>query len=494
MKNFKLYIAVFAGLVLASCSDYLDREPFQSLDADEVFQELQDYEYAMNGAYAVARSGYLAGYHIIVPEVMTDNLILCSEGRGTYSKTHAWEYTSASEFGILWSSPYSVIRCVNEVIENLQDTTWWLADADSIAFAQVYGEALALRAMAHFDMVRYFGKSYTQATSADLGVPYIQAVSNEDAARNTVQDNYTNILDDLHTAERWMTFVTEQTSSFDRKDNIYLTLPAVQGLLARVYLTMEDWQQVYDYTTLAINNAKTILYKSVADSTTFMDVWTDASEAGVIFKIKFTTNDATMGTLFSQTSLEGTRSEFVSSYDLDGLFAANDRRHAVYIEPGNFNGKNFNHVIKYQQREGENKSELVDYKALRVEEMVLTRAEAAMNLGDEVAALEDLNTIRRNRYESFSEDTVAITGAELDYKIKLERRLEFAFEGLRWFDLKRWNAGVEREDYGDQSNGEGVHYINLELPADNFRWELPIPTDEITANDLINSSDQNPGY
>lgn len=497
MKKTIIYtLIILQGLAFISCEDVLNKPPYQQISKEKVYQTINDYENGLNGVYAGARATYFGGSHYIVPEAMTDNMISCSEGRGTLSQTHEWIFTSAGEFSGLWSGPYYVIRAANEVITRLQDTTIWNSSDDAEQFYKLYGEALAMRAMAHFDLVRYFGKSYNEASETDLGIPYVTEASKDDRARNTVRECYDFIIADLEQAEQYLTNHLAGEESTWRQENIYITLPVIHGLLSRVYLTMEDWQKVIEYSTLAIDNANALLGEAgrIASLQDFPGVWTDASESGVMFKIKFTNIDGAIGTLFNQTGLDGTRSEFVCSKELDSLFQNNDVRYSSYIFQGQFNGKMFNHINKYRQRTGEDRTELVDFKVLRIEELYLSRAEAYSNLNtpDDDLARADVNAVREERYSAY--DPGIATGQELKNLIQLERRLEFAFEGLRWFDLKRRNMDVVRLDYGDEADGGGVHNINLILDKDNFRWELPIPIYEMDANDLINSEHQNPGY
>ncbi|MCD4730616.1 MAG: RagB/SusD family nutrient uptake outer membrane protein [Bacteroidales bacterium] len=77
-------------------------------------------------------------------------------------------------------------------------------------------------------------------------------------------------------------------------------------------------------------------------------------------------------------------------------------------------------------------------------------------------------------------------------EILLQRRLELAFEGDRFFTLQRLGLGVSRNGaYGDAADGTGELYKNLTLPAGDIRFEFPIPQSEMNAN---SNMVQNPGY
>ena len=147
---------------------------------------------------------------------------------------------------------------------------------------------------------------------------------------------------------------------------------------------------------------------------------------------------------------------------------------------------------KRSARKGRNRRKnLNDGKYLRVEEVYLTKAEALFRLGNEAEAREALDEIRKNRYENFVSG--AETGDALLQAILLERRLELAFEGDRFFTLKRLGLPLQRSDKGEFADGTGTAPLVQNYPADGLRWQLPIPRSAIDANPEL-AEDQNPGY
>mgnify|MGYP000135172973 FL=1 len=97
--------------------------------------------------------------------------------------------------------------------------------------------------------------------------------------------------------------------------------------------------------------------------------------------------------------------------------------------------------------------------------------------------------MRANRYTEF--ESAEETGAALSDAIALERRLELAFEGHRFFDLKRKGLPCVRSSFGDAADGTGEKAEFIELPANDHRWNMAIGTGEINAN---SNMVQNPGY
>ena len=131
---------------------------------------------------------------------------------------------------------------------------------------------------------------------------------------------------------------------------------------------------------------------------------------------------------------------------------------------------------------------MVDIKILRAAEARLNKAEALYELGQETAARAALDEVRTRRYEN---PPSGESGTALRDAIRLERRLEFAFEYQRFFDLKRWGLGVTRADFGDLEDGDGTPSDELVLPAGSFKLQLPIDQSSIIVNPNLQ---QNPGY
>ena len=131
---------------------------------------------------------------------------------------------------------------------------------------------------------------------------------------------------------------------------------------------------------------------------------------------------------------------------------------------------------------------VVDYKIFRAAEAYLNKAEAYFNIGDETAARQALDQVRNNRYTN---PPSGETGNALRDAIRLERRLEFAFEYQRIFDIKRWGQSVQRGSQGDIADGSGTPSDELNLAAGSDKFQLPIPQESLDANPNMQ---QNPGY
>ena len=131
----------------------------------------------------------------------------------------------------------------------------------------------------------------------------------------------------------------------------------------------------------------------------------------------------------------------------------------------------------------------VDIKVMRAAEVLLNRAEAQFNLGDEAGALATLDELRADRFTGFT--SPGETGAALEDAIQFNRRVELCFEGHRFFDIKRRGENMVRSAFGDIIDGSGTPAEVQLLSAGDFRFQLPIPLAEENANDNL---EQNPGY
>ena len=165
------------------------------------------------------------------------------------------QYTTGTAFSgnAIWQSPYIVMGRANRIIAAADGQ---LEDKDEAAatIANYKSQALVLRAMALFDMARIYGKTYTEDNGASLGVPFTESVvSAADIAtcqlpRLTVKENYEQVLKDL-------TAAINSNALTEEKDQGYINVWAAKTLLARVYLTMGEWDKALNVSEDIIRNS-----------------------------------------------------------------------------------------------------------------------------------------------------------------------------------------------------------------------------------------------
>lgn len=483
--NISIALLVVGGLT--SCDSELDQVPFDALGNENAYTTAKDFENAARGIYHTLSApsqygGSDAGGMLDAPDILSDNVTFSTDGRQTRKILHNWNY-SPSQGPNMYSTyytSYQMIYRANLLIEKSEN----FAGENK---AKVVAEAKALRALGHLNAVSFFGKIPTQSSDANssLGVAY-QTIADTEVApsRETVGTVYANIVQDLEDAAQ------------DIDAGIVpgrLSKDGVNILLSRVYLYMGEYQKSVD-----VANRVTI---QPAGRDAIVGVWDDSNKDGVAFYIPVDaanlTNDQTeygptlVGVTWSQGAFTNLIPEYVVSYDLYNTFTSDDIRKEAYTAEAanNEKGHAYNMIKKYYKRsETGAKAGELDIKILRAAEAQLNKAEAYFNLGNESAARTALDAVRTKRYVT---PPSGETGTALRDAIRVERRLEFAFEYQRFFDLKRWALPIERGSEGDFADGSGTPSDERFLPAGNHKFQLPFDQSIIDRN---TNMVQNPGY
>jgi len=477
MKNIfkKCLIFIFTIGFLTSCESNLDQIPFNSFGTENAFVSASDFENGIRGVYSTLVTGGLygagdGGSILSAPDVLADNVTLATVGRLTKRYLHEYTYSVNITMSAMYNNAYSLIFRANQVLE-------FAEGFEGENKANIVAEAKALRALAHFHLVSFWGKIPTQSADANssLGVAYvIVADPNIEPARNTVGEVYGFIVDDLKDAARDIN---------DTNPEGRMGKEAVNLLLSRVYLYMGQWQNSIN----AANQVST----PVAARDGFVGIWDDSttSNDGLIFSIENVNPilNNSIGVTWSQGIRTSLIAEYVASKELVDLYLEDDIRKEAYIFDAANGGNDLNGIRKLFGREGQNDG-IVDYKIFRAAEASLNKAEAHFRLNQPAQALAALNEVRTRRYLNppNGESGNALLGA-----IKLERRLEFAFEYQRFLDIKRYGESVQRESFGEFADGSGTPPVVQTLPAGDIRFQMPIGQTTLDTNPNII---QNPGY
>lgn len=480
----KIYIglAFTAGITLfTSCNNILDVEPEYVKDGSQIFSTITDYEFALTGAYARFRTvgyygsgGQTTSTWGILPDMMSDILAQTGDDLANWQPQTNWQYeTNESDVEIAWIAAYDIISQANLVLRNIEQ----FQGTSPQKVNRLKGQALAIRGLAHFDVLRFWGESYGFSDTGK-GIPYIEEVNiNQKPSRLTVAESWTKIFVDLSQAEALLADTDVAVNSGSGKS--YLDRTAVRAILSRANLYAGRYAEAEALATQVIS-----AIPLTTTSAAFNAIWTDASNAEVIWKVPFSAGEGSPSSgLFNGPS---NRNRFrptvllLNSYD-----QANDMRYAAYFSDRNSAGGVPRKVVKKFLGRGEAIDNLVDWKAFRVAEQYLIRAEARAEQGKEALANDDLNTLRRARIANFTAATYS--GQALIDEIFLERTKELVAEGHRWFDLKRTTKTIERNDPTQLSA------TILKLEPSHRAWTWPIPQAEVDANENI-ASQQSSGY
>jgi starch-binding outer membrane protein, SusD/RagB family len=487
MRNKLKYVSSFiiVAVVLACCAKKVDLNPTYTVNGDASFNTVDDYQAALLGAYARLKSADYYGTgglepdgYVTLPDMLSDNLFETTESLANFTTLQRWAYTADNtNIENIWLAGYQVIQQANLVMRNIDK----LAAANPGAVNRIKGQAIALRAHAHFDLLRWFGEDYNR-NSTKLGVPYIEVYDIEQKpARLTVKQTLDKIEGDLKTAKALLSNTDQPIQSLTSTAGTarpYIDTLVVDAMLARMYNYSAVSDSAIKYASIAINA------RPLASAASFPLIWQDASTAEVIWSVKFESINSSIGA--SVFYSVGNRASYRPTTNLLNLYdQVNDVRYASYFR-NLLRGTSRTTtparlvVIKYDAKQASvsKPDGIVDFKAFRTGEMYLIRAEAYALKGNNVSALADLNALRTARGTAVGVET----GAALMTAIFTERRKELVAEGHRFFDLKRTTRTINRT----------TNCTNFcTLPSTAREWAFPIPQKEIDANPGII---QNPGY
>ncbi len=470
MKKIKHIVGIIIIFGIISCSDsFLDVEPQTSLSPDMALSNFADAEVALLGVYDALQStsNYYARNFVVTPDVAADDVFIAPENSGRFLQQY--NYTTSSTTGFvtgLWNRVYDGINRANNIIEKI-DLLYEDTEATETQVDHLLGQTLALRAIMHFDLLRIFARPYSWDNGNSMGVPFMDRVEIGEPSRDPVSFVYEQIIEDLKVAYELMEPRTAIT------DRAFFSRYAAKALLARVYLYMEEWQLAADYAIDVIDNGG----YSLVSNGDFIDKWyleysTESIFSLAMSNIDYSATDA-LGYIYIREGygdLRPTKEIRDLLEDLGGV------RNEAYITFDIIAEDYF--INKFPGRE--NQPGLDNVPVLRLAEMYLIAAEALSNLNNDEDARDYVNEIylRANP----DADPIDLEGDELKERIYLEKRLEYAFEGHRLFDITRRKEDLDR--------GECPAAVCF-IPAMDFRFIYPIPQRELDAN---SNMEQNPGY
>jgi len=482
-------ILIVSILILSSCSkSYLDKTPFTSNDLTAAISSEADLGVAVNGMYASLRATDLYGRSVLVKgDLMADNTFVATANSGRYLTLNNYTFNDADSYALgLWTNAYIAIKYANTVITTTLPT--------SAIVSQYIGEAYAIRALMHFELVRNYGHPYTVAPN-DPGVPLVSVfdIKNFDPSslppRNTVMEVYTQVIADLEKAYSLMT---------QYRGTAYFSKFAARALEARVYQNMGDWANAKLTALDVINNSGwTMLgasaYVSPSGTTTAATYtpggyWANpavqsGSKNETLFEVAvdLASNGGfdQLGAIYLTTG--GNYGDILGTAELYNLYSATDVRKGL-MPIGNRSGQAGIVYLNYKYSNAANGTDKDDIKILRLSDIILIAAEAYYSTGDIPNALINLNKVAVQRDPSYTGYTS--TGTQVLEDILMERRKELAFEGNRLWDLIRL-----KRSWTKIKNQNPL--TTIAVAPTNQALIYPIPVAELNANAKMI---QNPGY
>ena len=354
---------------------------------------------------------------------------------------------------------YQSMFYANAVIENIRG-----ADVDDAGepMEQILGEAYALRAFNHFELVNLYARPYDPETApTDRGIALSDHIDIEQAYRPTnVAAVYESILADITEAEQLMS-VEKQP---DATRNYRFSLDALTAFKARVLLYMQRWQEAFDTAAALIPKYELLDLNTLGEQT--VRPWkADSPEAILALDRPFSyaSGDLVKGCVLSERMV--------------GLLDADKDCRRSFLREITLSGDQAG-----QKGFGVDRSSS-DRSSIRVAEIYLIAAEAGSYLPAELEQarqyLLDLQ-MRRMKPEAMEAQrsrVAAMTAEALRSEVADERAREFLMEGHRWFDLRRTTRPAITKHY------EGSTYT---LSTNDSRYTLPFPQSAVNSNPNLN--------
>lgn len=482
MKNISKYILLTLSVFFASCDSLLEVNPRQSIDTAVALSTAEGIRASVFGAYNNLKAQALYGCNLnAIADAMGDDTRIINRAGGRY--VNEGQNVVNNHLGG-WGTYYYAINQINLILKALPTSK--LPDAEK---ATIEGEMTFLRALLYFNLSRIWGYEPKAALPAlDKGsVPLLlDGIDDTEQIsypkRSTAAEVYAQMYKDLNTA-----IAKAPTGGGPHR----ATKGAAHALLARVALYNEDWTTAATAATAALSSG----VARFVGGGELVASWRANQNPESLFEILFNSrqeslgvNNAlqsaytTIGSVSEAAGLAASRTTLpaakgwgavVPTTALLALHNTADVRRGLYQL-----GLNRSNAIVEECTKFLGKSGVVymdNVPVIRMSEMYLIRAEANAKLDKLKDAADDLNIIRKRA--GLTELTTLTTQQSILTEMELQRRLELAFEGHRWFDLKRWKRDVIKTTgnviYGDT------------------RTLAPIPTSEILANSNLV---QNAGY
>ena len=458
-----IFCMLLAGCACVSCNDWLDVSSRAEVKYGDLFSSKNGFKDQLTGIYTSLCSENLYGANMTygMMDALGQQYVWSMEA-GKYYYLNRFEYDKST--GVtksVWSGMYNAIANVNILLQGIDEFGSILSEEEEKIYR---GEALALRAFLHFDLLRVFGRSYVTGADSDA-IPYVKTISNNVTPMSTVSEAIDLVIADLNEASELLAAdpiatgqpTTELLGSRDFHFNYY----AVRALLARAYLFKNDKAN-------ALSCAREVIKSNKFPWVSSVNVTTSKPETrDRIFKSEciFTLNNIRLKSLSeiylcessnnSNGNLLVTSTETFNDIFETKVYGFDWRSNYLFENLAQF----YKGSIKLLQLSSQYNNR---QPIIRVSEMYLIAAECSGTLED---AVEYVNELRSHRgFDARSMiNADDVTEASLQTIIGKEYRKEFISEGQWFFYCKRQNLDA---------------LPNVTVPFSKSYYVLPIPDQE----------------
>ena len=500
MKRINILLTALALIFATSCDSFLDVKPSNQADAESSIQNASDAKIMLQGLMnKLTSSSYYGRNFLIYGDAKGGDLTTYSAGNGG----DAWYYftheQTSNAYTSYWSSMYNCLLQANNIIKNIN----LLKEAGVTGLDDYLGQALTVRALIHFDLVRLYGKPYNMSGApASYGVPVVTEPVDASAQllRNTVEEVYTQILADLKAGAPLLG---------KKANNGFINYYANQAILAKVYMYMDNFSE-------ALRVAEGIIDSGVYTPYTAANwtaSWARTFGSESIFELNVLVDEGDLGTgspgCYYRRRAHGISAGgvFLASQYWFDIMGENDARWGIMASDQSDEEDGTGRIgscYKYSGSvdlggDGKENSTAVNIKVIRLSEVLLNAAEAAVRTNNQAKALEYLTPVASRNPDWVAPATITVED------IMTERRREFLTEGIVFFEQMRMDMTVYYEDDAFQkgtnppASGRGQLRTTVNgkevcpVTRNFYKTILPIGQDEINANPGIEAQ-QNPGY
>ncbi|PKP54033.1 MAG: RagB/SusD family nutrient uptake outer membrane protein [Bacteroidetes bacterium HGW-Bacteroidetes-1] len=486
MKKIIIIAIIFLSIIsLNSCKDFLDIQPMsQSIaisntSADSLlFKTAGEVEAALGGIYGDFRNEYFSLDYFVNGDAQSDDAYAGADNPSNFQIDEYSIDATNSNVSRDWAYLYGTIGKANTVYNNVDAVPDLSADRKN----QIKGEAAWIRAFMYFQAVQLWGDVPLQLTevktiSIEL-LPEIYPILFP--ARSPMAEVFDQIVEDLE-------FALESVPS-TASDKGFVTKGSANAMLAKVYATMQSpqWDKVLQYSDAVIGGG----YSLLPD---FDMLWNNENEnsSEAIFEINYegTSSSGNWGASMFRgldwKKFNTPSNDLVAAYDAENDMVRKNSSIIFQDVTGSWSDPywpqaSFPFINKYRIFTSNSPQ---NYILIRLADILLLKAEALNANGDVSGAAVLVNQIRSrvNLPNTSAADQQAMRLA-----IEKERRLELAFEGHRWYDLKRTGRAI---DVINNAKGPGGASLGYMLNENSLLW--PIPQSELDKNTKLV---QNTGY
>ena len=439
MKKTVLVLLLFV-LVVSSCKKFLEQPPYNNVSVDDIFKDFEGARTTVIGLYDKLKSTeyYLRDFYVY-PELAGGNIKYSRTNNQLLLASYSFTRDALTDNDLrnFYTQAYGLIYGANSVLQNIDRA----ADATPSQKDRMRAEALTIRALVHFDLVRTFAQPYGFTTDASHTGIVLRTVNpsvlTPTPPSASVKQVYDQVLADLDLA---IGLYGKSVSIYPNGDaRTFLSADAAKALKSRVALYKDDAATVIAVATELIASNR---YPLISNGQ-YVTSWKGhniSSES--IFELFVPVSGSSGGLGGYYNPANTLQAQLATSNDLLALYASGDVRGTTTMfvsQPGI--GGPFYFSRKYQGMA----DSINNIRVIRSSELYLNRAEAYAKTGNLTLALSDLNLIRKRANPAAVNFSSSNQQAVID-EILNERRRELAFEGHLFFDLARNKKDLVRVD------------------------------------------------